>query len=354
MLPLKLILRVFILFPLLVIHSDDALGKKKDRAARDFRHADINGDKKLDFSEWNRRGNFERLDRNGDGYLNLKEVRTLYKGHDDKTYSWPPKNMPKPGMEIDASIEADRVGRQSLDKETLCGISRPRDCDMSHAVLRGLLETGTGPVFPKKAVCPGMDDFWAMDYSNKRNRTSYHGGIDLPAPWGTPMRAAAAGSVVAIYDGEGSKRGIEIILRHSPEQTGLPVWTYTGYGHLDRIPRLKVGQRVKLGQILGPTGNSGNSARGNKQSKTRRPAIHFVVFYSSERQYSENIRTIIPVDGRWMDPMAFYRQKPPFDSPSVKALPDKEKGIAIPVLFENGETYPAKTKLVWPYACSRD
>jgi len=336
---------------------DRSSAPKRDRVARDFRHADVDGDRKLSAVEWHRRGNFQRLDRNADGYLSLEEVRALYRGHDDRSYVWPPKGMPLPTVEIDPAVEADRVGRQALDKETLCGIGRSRKCDVVHQRRRGLMETGTGPRFPKNAICAGADDYWAMDYTYKRNRQSYHGGIDLPAPWGTPMRAVAAGSVVAKYQAHQSKRGTEVVLRHTPEQTDLPVWTYSAYGHLDAMPDLVIGQRVAMGQIIGPTGNSGisgRSRRGSGQSNRRRPAIHLAMFYSDSAAYGEANDTIIPVNGYWLDPMAFYRQKGLIDSPSMKALSEAEKDVPIPVLFVDGTTYPANTKLVWPYACRRD
>jgi hypothetical protein len=37
----------------------------------------------------------------------------------------------------------------------------------------------------------------------------------------------------------------------------------------------------------------------------------------------------------------------------VKALPEAEKDVPIPVLFDDGEAFPADTKVVWPYACKR-
>lgn len=331
--------------------------QKRDRVARDFNHTDRDGDGKLSRTEWNRRGNFDRLDTNNDGQLTLKEVRGLYKGHGKREYHWPPNGMPTPVVEIDPRVKADRVGRKALDKEALCGIGRAKKCAIVHQKKRGLMETGTGPGFPDDANCPGMDDYWAMDYASKRNRQTYHGGMDLPVPWGTPMRAVAAGSVVAKYEAHQSKRGTELVLRHSPEQTGLPMWTYSAYGHLDAMPELEIGQRVEMGQILGPTGNSGISAKGGKgsgQSATRRPAIHLAMFYSNTNTYSESNDTIIPVDGYWLDPMAFFRQTGPFDSPSVKALSEAEKNVPIPVLFDDGATFPADTKVVWPYACRRD
>lgn len=343
---------------ILVISSGDGQAKrKKDRVMRDFYHADMDDDDRLSRAEWNRRGNFERLDKNADGYLTLDEVRAIYKGHDDKDYDWPPEGMPTPAVETDPSVKADRVGRQELDNQTLCGIGRAMECDIIDQKKRGLIETGTGPRFPDNARCPGIDDYWAMNYRYKRNRDSYHGGIDLPVPWGTPMRAVAAGSVVAKYEAHQSKRGNELVLRHSPQQTGLPMWTYSAYGHMDAEPDLEIGQRVRMGQIIGPTGNSGISARGSKgsgQSTTRRPAIHLAMFYSATNTYSESNDTIIPVDGYWLDPIAFYRQKGPFDSLSVKALPEAEKDVPIPVMFDDATTFPADTKLVWPYACRRD
>jgi murein DD-endopeptidase MepM/ murein hydrolase activator NlpD len=329
---------------------------KKNRVVRDFRHADENGDDKLDKAEWKRRGNFERLDEDGDGYLTLREVRVIYKGHDQRDYDWPPAGMQTPTIEIDPAIATDRRDTNPLDEETLCGIGRAAGCGTEQQMSRGLTATGTGPRFPDNARCPGADDYWAMDYTSKRNRASFHGGIDLPAPWGTPMRAVAAGSVVTLYEAHQSKRGTEVVLRHSPEQTGLAMWTYSAYGHLDAMPDLKVGQRIKMGQIIGPTGNSGISAKGKKgsgQSATRRPAIHLAMFYSSTNTYSESNNTIIPVDGYWLDPIAFYSKSGPYDSPSVIALPDSEKSIPIPVMFEDGSTSPADTLRVWPYVCGR-
>ena len=331
--------------------------KKKDRVAGDFRRADVNGDRQLSPEEWNRRGNFERLDRNADGFLSLKEVRGMYKGHDKRSYSWPPEGSPKLKIEIDDTVAKDRVDSTTLDRETKCGIARMLSCGIDSQISRGLLATGTGPRFPDHVSCPGIDDYWAMDYTFKRNRRTFHGGIDIPAPWGTPMRAVAAGSVVVMYGADQSKRGNEVVMRHSPEQTGLPMWTYSAYGHLDTLPDLKIGQRLEMGDIIGPTGNSGisgKSKKGSGQSKTRRPAIHLATFYSAVSQYSEVNATIVPVNGYWLDPMAFYRQKGPFESNRVKALPEAEKSVPIPVMLEDGTTLPADTKIIWPFRCRRD
>ncbi|MCP3875403.1 MAG: peptidoglycan DD-metalloendopeptidase family protein [Desulfobacteraceae bacterium] len=350
-------LLVSLVVMVVMIIPQTGFSNKKDRVARDFRKADINGDNKISLKEWNRRGNFQRLDNNSDGFLSLREVRRIYKGHDKRNYSWPPKGMTKYLPGIDETVQRDRVDKDVLNKETICGIARLMKCKINPQINRGLLATGTGPRFPENVICPGIDDYWAMDYAFKRNRITFHGGIDIPVPWGTPIRSVAKGSVVAMFKADQSKRGNEVVLRHSPEQTGLPMWTYSAYGHLDALPKFKIGQRLKMGDIIGPTGNSGIAAKGKKgsaQSKTRRPAIHLAMFYSLTPQYSEVKATIVPVNGYWLDPMAFYRQKEPFESKKVKDLPESEKSVAIPVLLEDGTTIPSDTKIIWPYSGRRD
>jgi len=353
---------------------------RADRASRDFRHIDIDDDGKLSRAEWLRRGNFDKLDTDGDGYLSPGEMRRNYRGALEPRPGAEPvrkerrkgdrKKDRKKGKRGDKRKRAETsseptattrsrddpafVNFSTLDRDNLCGIGRGRDCDPMIAVGRGLLATGLGPEFPKNADCPGIDDYFALDYEYKRGRVAFHGGMDLPTAWGTPMLAVADGTVVGKFKGEDSARGIELVLRHSPEDTGLPVWTYSLYGHFDELPKLAIGQRVRMGEVLGPTGNSGIDTKTGVQSLKRRPAIHFAVFYSTSDKYTEHDDVIIPVDGYWMDPNALYRKQPPFDSVSMKALPEADKGVPVSIMFTDGETVPADTKLIWPYMCGRE
>ena len=252
-----------------------------------------------------------------------------------------------------AGTGGSRTVPDALDPVTSCAIGRWRNCDIKQATDRGLFETGLRPRFPENAKCRDIDEGYAISYSHKRARETYHGGIDMPAPWGTPMIAAAAGTVVGKYRGADSARGIEIVLRHSPEDTGIPLWIYTQYAHFSEMPTLEIGQRVRMGEKLGPTGNSGIDTRTGYQSSRRRPAIHFAVFYSTSELYADIRDTIIPVEGRWMDPVALFRKILPLDSGSMKALPETEKQIPISIMFGDGEAFPANTKIVWPYTCTR-
>lgn len=123
-----------------------------------------------------------------------------------------------------------------------CAIGRWQNCDIKQAIDRGLFETGLSPTFPTQANCREIDDGYAINYASKRKgREQFHGGIDMPAPSGTPMIAAAAGTVVGKFQGEHSFRGIEIVLRHAPEDTGIPLWIYTQYGHCLEMPALQPG-----------------------------------------------------------------------------------------------------------------
>ena len=301
----------------------------RDRVGGDFKRADEDGDGKLSRAEWHRRGNFARLDTDEDGSLSLGEVRVMYAGHDEKSYDWPPAGMPETEPVMDPSAAKDLVDSGDIKHSILCGIGRGRRCHPKDPVDHGLFLTGLGPEFPENAICPGIDDIYAFDYSFKRNREAYHGGIDMPVRWGTPMIAAAAGTVVGKFMGEDSARGIQIYIRHGPEDTGISLWTYTLYAHLDRMPEQKIGQRVKMGEILGPKGNSGVSGKSRQKSSFRRPAIHFTTFYSESPKYAIYEETVIPVDGRWMDPNAIYRQQMPLDSLFEDGKTSHQIGLAL-------------------------
>ena len=323
-----------------------SLSQVQYRASRVIKKNDKDDDGKISRDEWRRRpALFKKIDKDKNGYLSLEELRVHFSDPAKEALKAEPKQSPETG--------GGRTTRAALDRETLCAIGRGRKCTMKPAIARGLFETGLRPRFPENVKCRDIDEQYAISYTYKRNREAYHGGIDMPAPWGTPMIAAAAGTVVGKYRGERSARGIEIVLRHSPEDTGIPLWIYTQYAHFDEMPTLAVGQRLDMGEILGPTGNSGISPRTGEQSERRRPAIHFAVFYSTSEQYVALRNKIIPVNGQWMDPVALFRKKLPLDSYAMKALPEEEQQVPISIMLDDGEAFPANTKIVWPYTCTR-
>lgn len=263
----------------------------------------------------------------------------------------------------------DLIDRSRLPREVLSGIGRHPRADPQDARDRGMIETGLRPVFADGVTCRAIDEGWAIDYTRRRGREAMHGGIDIPAATGTPVLAVADGVVVAKLAGDNNPRGIEIWLRHAPEQTGRPFWIYTQYTHLLAIPPLALGERVRMGQEIGKTSNTGISnaearerhgdgrqSPGGKHSaakskKERRPALHFAVLYAAGPKFMRNDRVVIPLDGYWMDPNALYRSAPPYDSQRLKALPNREKAVPIPYITPDGKTFPQDTKLIWPYPC---
>lgn len=213
---------------------------------------------------------------------------------------------------------------------------------------RGVRETGLRPAFTDGARCPGIDsEKWAIDYSQKRPFPALHKGIDIPQPSGTPILAIADGTVIGKFENRDSRKGIEIMLRHTPEQTGLPFWVYSQYTHLREMSPLPIGATVDMGQEIGKTGNSGRSGR-----RVRRDALHFAVLYSAHREWTREEMFIVPKDSRWMDPNAFYRRAPPYDSQSLAALRDDDKKTPVPYVTARGVTAPPDTKRIWPYRCA--
>ncbi len=106
------------------------------------------------------------------------------------------------------------------------------------------------------------------------------------------------------------------MLRHTLEQTGLPFWTYSQYTHLWEMPPLSIGSEVEMGNEIGKTANTGKMGR-----RIRRDALHFAILYSKHPEWSNDGVAVIPRDGYFMDPNAFYRLDPPYDSLSLAKLP---------------------------------
>jgi len=147
-------------------------------------------------------------------------------------------------------------------------------------VVRGLLIPIEGAATPTE---PEL-----MPNSAREYRAGWHEGIDFPADRGTPVRAAAAGTVVRVdrefvdWDAEMLNAALEaaIGLGYTPDETldrirGRQVWIAHGrkivtrYAHLDSVADLYVGETVSRGQVVGTVGSSGFEEGG--------PHLHFEV-----------------------------------------------------------------------------
>ena len=84
-----------------------------------------------------------------------------------------------------------------------------------------------------------------------RGFSSYHSGIDLMAPYGSPIRAAADGTV--IYTGRYYAYGNIVDIRH---ENGI----VTRYAHMSAFePGVGPGTPVKAGDVIGRIGTSGHA-----------------------------------------------------------------------------------------------
>jgi len=90
-----------------------------------------------------------------------------------------------------------------------------------------------------------------------------HRGLDFAAPQGTPVRAAAAGTVVEA--GRTPGYGTLIRIKHGG---GL----ITAYGH-SAVLHVRTGDRVRAGQVVAATGSEGRSTG---------PHLHFEVRVGAE------------------------------------------------------------------------
>ena len=91
-----------------------------------------------------------------------------------------------------------------------------------------------------------------------------HNAIDIMAARGTPVIAAAPGTVEKLYFSNGGG-GISAYVRSDDGQ-----WTYY-YAHLDAYaPGLHEGQKVRQGDPIGTVGSTGNANPGG-------PHLHFAV-----------------------------------------------------------------------------
>ena len=78
---------------------------------------------------------------------------------------------------------------------------------------------------------------------------AFHAGIDIEAPYGTPVRAAADGDVTGAAMGSGYGRTVELNHGHN---------LFTVYGHLSAVAVVP-GQHVNRGQVIGYVGQSGRA-----------------------------------------------------------------------------------------------
>ena len=120
------------------------------------------------------------------------------------------------------------------------------------ALLLGLLLASPAAAAPTVAAFCGQMAMPAVQlHSVTRGFSPTHSGIDLAAPYGSPIRAAAGGTVV--YAGWYSAYGNIIDIQHADG-------VLTRYGHMSAFATgIARGMPVTQGQIIGDIGTTGNA-----------------------------------------------------------------------------------------------
>jgi murein DD-endopeptidase MepM/ murein hydrolase activator NlpD len=178
------------------------------------------------------------------------------------TATVPPRYTPMPAI---ATAQPDVVERAARANSRL------------HGLFLVPIEGAVAPEDPE--LMPGAP----RDY-----RAGMHEGIDFPAPAGTPVLAAAAGTVVRVdasfldWDRQQQELALydAVVLGYTPAATldrvrGRQVWidhgkgVVTRYAHLSAVEPLALGQKVEAGTPIGAVGSSGYPQGG--------PHLHFEV-----------------------------------------------------------------------------
>ncbi|MBT3767802.1 MAG: peptidoglycan DD-metalloendopeptidase family protein [Rhodospirillaceae bacterium] len=306
---------------------------------RIFKKNDSDGDNKISADEWPKSTEaFKKIDADGDGYLTKSEFKNFFAGGGG------PGGSPRADRGEGPKLEGE-IQRSDIDETSMVAfrarLSNPESQE------RGLLESTLEPIYPEGLKCPKIDHIYGEEWQGPVP-DRIHTGSDIPAGWDDPIYAMADGQVVAKFLGEKGHRGLQLVLRHTPEETGLPVWVYTLYSHFFKLPTLKVGDRVRMGDYLGPNGASG------VPSRHRDPHLHLTVYYSTSPEYAVSRNFIFPQKLHFTDAVALFRGGMPLHPAKLRKLPDDQKKVKIVYKTKSGEISKPGSKFIWPFACRKE
>lgn len=154
-------------------------------------------------------------------------------------------------------LASTRASRHSLE-EDVAALQKEQS-----AILARLQASSSPAAGPVQQGSGGL--IWPVSgpitsgFCEVRSYEACHPGIDIAVPIGTPIRAAASGRV-AIAGWVGGYGNYTCIQHSGPLSTC--------YGHQSSI-RVSVGQSVSQGQVIGLSGNTGNSTGPHLHFETR-------------------------------------------------------------------------------------
>jgi len=125
---------------------------------------------------------------------------------------------------------------------------------------------------------PVKEGLVTFPYGAKYRNGTLHKGIDYGVKTGTPVYAAVGGVVVhagkhVMRKGWGFAMGLHVIVDNVKFPDGS-AGLWAGYCHLSEV-KVRVGQKINQGEVIGLSGNTGNSTA---------PHLHFQIL--SQRTWS--------------------------------------------------------------------
>ena len=162
-------------------------------------------------------------------------------------------------FDIGACKSENSTSMRAGDRNSAANANYPND--IAAHVAKGGTRIGPVPGWRDEAVKgdigpngkPYSDGRFSIDgkerYRILDGKGKPHKGIDIPAKYGDPVYAAASGKVIEVRENK-KGYGLLVVIDH---QDG----TSTMYAHLS-VQGVKYGQDVKIGQVIGNVGTSGN------------------------------------------------------------------------------------------------
>lgn len=139
---------------------------------------------------------------------------------------------------------------------------------------------------------------------------------------------------------------------HFPEETGGTYFVFSKYQHLAEMPTLKVGDRVKVGSVIGLSGATGT--KGGHYGFSGYPHLHLTTFFGPHGEYEVRGMFGSMVKGKEAvldDPLILYLVDRHTLS-EVRLLPEKSRIVHPAIVKEDGSLHPPGSKTVWPVMCN--
>lgn len=155
-------------------------------------------------------------------------------------------------------------------------------------------------------------------------KKGFHHGVDVSMPRGTKLIAPADG--VVVHKGSGSSGGINVILRHEG------TW-HTVYYHLQKPCPYDIGARVKAGDFLAYSGNTGASTG---------PHLHWELRHS--RTWGDSTDPMPHVVGPYVEPVP---EPVAVEPVAVEPVPEPEPVKPLPPGVPITQPEPARPKPKW-------